>query len=138
MLDASDINRVRESFRFLLPLQEDAAEAFYTNLFEQYPEVRDLFANEMREQTGKLWALMVTAVEGLEEFDKLVPALRDLGARHVAYGVVPEHYPIVAKVLIETTALAMGPEFTRAHKESWEKTLGLIANEMLAGAKRAA
>ena len=138
MLDARDISRVKESFEYLLPLQEDAAEAFYDSLFEQYPEVRGLFPTEMQEQTGKLWSLMVTAVEGLDKFDQLIPTLRDLGQRHVTYGVVPDHYPIVANVLIETTAFAMGPEFTPAHKGSWEKVLGMIADEMLAGAARAA
>lgn len=137
MLDPKDIERIRASFDYLLPLQEDAAEAFYHELFERYPDVREMFPHDMSEQTGKLWSVLVTAVEGLEDFDSLRPTLRDLGARHVDYGVVAAHYDAVAEVLVDTVALAMGPEFTDLHRKAWEAVLGAVVVEMLGGTSMA-
>ena len=32
--------------------------------------------------------------KSLRDLDAIVPTLRELGARHVAYGARPEHYPV--------------------------------------------
>lgn len=138
MLTTDDISRVRASFAFLLPLQEDAADAFYDQLFEAHPGVRAMFPDDMSEQTGKLWAVLVMAVDALDDLDRLRPVLRDMGARHVHYGVADVHYPIVAETLIDTIAMAMGPEFTDGHRVSWIKVLAAISDEMISGARRAA
>ena len=138
MLDPNDIDRIRESFNFLLPLQEDAAEAFYHELFERYPDVRDMFPEDMSEQTGKLWSVLVTAVESLDDFEALRPTLRNLGQSHVGYGVAPAHYDAVAEVLIDTVAYAMGPEFGERHRSAWSTVLGAVSSEMIGASTKAA
>lgn len=138
MLGTDDIERIRESFAFLLPMQEDAAEAFYDALFQGHPQVRAMFPADMTEQTGKLWSVLVMAVDALDDLGRLHVALRDMGARHVDYGVEEEHYALVADMLIDTIALAMGPTFTDGHRASWQSVMGLISAEMIAGARAVA
>ena len=41
-----------------------------------------------------------TAVGGLNHLDRIVPAVQDLGRRHVAYGVTESHYATVAIALL--------------------------------------
>jgi hemoglobin-like flavoprotein len=37
----------------------------------------------------------------LRDLGAVVPKLRELGGRHVSYGARPEHYPVVAGVMLE-------------------------------------
>ena len=39
-----------------------------------------------------LLGALVLLRKSLRNLDPIVPKLRELGARHVAYGAVPEHY----------------------------------------------
>jgi hemoglobin-like flavoprotein len=60
---------------------------FYGRLFELNSALKSLFKHDMKEQGQKLMAMIATAVNGLNHLDEIVPAVRDLGARHAGYGV---------------------------------------------------
>lgn len=71
------------------------------------------------------------AVVGLKDLDKLVPVLQQLGARHVGYGVVPEHFDIVGKALILTLREALGEDvFSEEVEEAWTNVFGVIKSVM--------
>lgn len=89
------ITLVQESFKSVAPIKETAAELFYGRLFELDPDVRALFKGDMKEQGRKLMTMIATAVNGLTKLDSIVPAVQDLGVRHVGYGVKPEDYDTV-------------------------------------------
>ena len=79
-----------------IALQPDvAAEAFYSRLFEVAPGVRPLFPEDMKAQGRKLIQMIGVAVNNADDVESLIPALRALGERHVGYGAVAEHYPVV-------------------------------------------
>ena len=46
----------------------------------------------------------------------------------------PEHYPIVAQLLIRAMHETAGPRWSAIDTAQWEKALQLVAVEMLAGA----
>jgi hemoglobin-like flavoprotein len=58
--------------------------------------------------------------------------LRQLGARHVDYGVLPEHYETVGQALLDTLAQGLGPAFTGEVEEAWREAYMLIADTMQA------
>lgn len=64
----------------------------------------------------------------------LEETLITLGANHIGYGVLPEHYPIVGQALLETLATALGDAFTPELKEAWTGVYGFITASMLKGA----
>jgi len=64
----------------------------------------------------------------------LVKTLHGLGKRHVKYGVLEAHYPIVGQALIETLAAAMGEAFTDEVKAAWVDVYGVISGAMIEGA----
>ncbi len=127
----SDINLVKDSFRKIVPIADQAAALFYARLFELDPALRPMFRGDMREQGRKLMAMIATAVAALERLDEIVPAIRQLGARHVAYGVQEEHYATVGAALLWTLEKGLGPEFTPAVKSAWTTTYSLLANVMI-------
>lgn len=132
-----DISLVKDSFRKIVPIAEPAAALFYARLFELDPSLRELFRGDMVEQGRKLMTMIATAVASLERLDTLVPALRQLGARHAGYGVEEEHYATVGAALLWTLEKGLGPEFTPAVREAWTSTYSLLANTMLEAQREA-
>jgi hemoglobin-like flavoprotein len=133
-----DIDALETSFDLLAPRGEELVDAFYERLFARAPEVRPLFGTDLRRQRAMLLRALVLVRRSLRDLEPLLPALRDLGARHVAYGARPEHYPVVAEVLIESMAALAGGAWSERHAAAWAAALGLIADVMLEGAAVAA
>jgi hemoglobin-like flavoprotein len=73
---------------------------------------------------------LVTAGESL----RLADVLSDMGRRHVHYGVVPSHYPVVGKALIHTLRTALGESFTRKAEYEWKLVYGVVHSGMQEGA----
>ena len=134
MITSDDVRRVRESFALVVPIKEAAADLFYNRLFEIAPRVQVLFPDDLREQKRKLMAMLATAVAGLHNLDKLVPAVKDLGARHVGYGAKAEHYAVVGEALLWTLESGLGEAFTPDVRQAWTKVYNTLAAVMQAGA----
>jgi hemoglobin-like flavoprotein len=79
-----------------------------------------------------------TAVNGLDRLDAIVPAVQDLGRRHVGYGVKDEHYDTVGAALLWTLEAGLGDAFTPDVKESWTTVYTLLADTMKSAAAQAA
>jgi len=139
MLTQSQIAAVRDTFKPVAAVQDEAAKMFYERLFRMAPDVKPLFAGvDMKEQGRKLMAMIATAVGNLEKLGELVPVIRELGVRHLDYGVKPEHYDIVGEALLATLDETLGDAFTRPAKDAWTLTYWLLANEMKHAASEAA
>ncbi|MDB5955027.1 globin family protein [Ramlibacter sp.] len=123
---------VQASFEKVKPVAPQAAEIFYARLFELAPQVRGLFRGDMAEQGRKLMAMLAGVVGGLSRLDVLVPTAQQLARRHVAYGALPEHYPVVGQALLETLAKGLGEEFTPQVRQAWETAYGTLSQVMIA------
>ena len=109
--------------------------SFYENLFTANPEAKPLFeTTNMAEQKKKLLASLVLVVENLRKPDALDGALRGLGARHVKYGALPEHYPLVGGALLTTFEQYLKEQWTPEVKQAWVDAYGAISQIMLDGA----
>ena len=76
---------VQASFAKVLPIAAQAADLFYSRLFELDPSLRPLFKPDMKEQKQKLMQMLAAAVRGLTTSIHSSPS-RDLGARHLDMG----------------------------------------------------
>ncbi len=129
------IQLVKDSWAQVLPIKEAAADMFYTRLFDTYPEVQPYFKGNMKEQGKKLMGMISTAVNGLDNFEALLEPVKDLGQRHVKYGVKKEDYDKVAEALLWTLEQGLKDNFTSEVKEAWSVTYTEIANVMIQGAE---
>ena len=109
-------------------------DVFYRRLFETAPAVRPLFPEDMRRQKSMLLGALVLLRKSLRDLEAIVPKLRELGARHVAYGAQPEHYPVVGAVLIASLAEVAGDPWTARIEHAWTTAYGIVAAAMLEGA----
>ena len=125
---------VQSSFAKVAPIAPQAADLFYNRLFEIDPALRSMFPSDMKEQKVKLMQMLTAAVKGLDNLDTLVPIVRQLGARHVGYGVKEEHYGTVAAALLWTLEKGLGDAFTPETKEAWVVVYGILATTMQEGA----
>lgn len=125
---------VQTSWEKVVPISDKAAELFYGKLFETDPALKPLFSGDMTEQGKKLMTMITTVVRGIKNLEALVPAIQDLGRRHVGYGVKDEHYDTVGGSLIWTLEQGLGDELTPETKEAWVTTYTLLADTMKAAA----
>ena len=133
-LTPKKITLVQASFAKVVPIADQAAEIFYTKLFEKDPSLRNLFKGDMKEQGNKLMTMIGTAVSGLSDLDKIVPAVQDLGKRHAGYGVTDQMYDTVGAALIETLEVGLGEAFTPKVKGAWIEVYTVLATTMKAAA----
>jgi hemoglobin-like flavoprotein len=131
---ARTISLVQSSWAKVMPISDAAATLFYERLFEMDPSVRALFKNDMREQKKKLMQTLTVAVDGLNNVDRLVPVLKDLGVRHAGYMVADHHYDLVGAALLWTLREGLGDEFTDDVETAWKEIYTLVATVMKSAA----
>lgn len=129
---------VKNSWAMVTPIADKAAELFYGKLFELDPALKPLFKGDMVQQGRKLMTMIDTAVNGLDKLEAIVPAVEQLGERHVAYGVKDRDYDTVGAALLWTLDAGLGDAFTPAVKEAWTVTYGVLADTMKTAAAKAA
>lgn len=129
---------VQSTYKQVAAMPDYVAELFYNRLFEIAPEVKTLFAySDMQTQRRKLMQTISVAVNSLRDIEGIVPAIKQLGARHIAYGVTNEMYDVVGQALLWTLEQGLGQAFTEEVKEAWTTVYVLIAETAIAGAREA-
>jgi hemoglobin-like flavoprotein len=130
-----NVERLEQSFKLVKAHETEFTTQFYRNLFADYPVVEPLFANtHMSEQGEKLFASLVLVVGVLRQPEALEKALKGLGTRHVKYGVLPEHYPMVGSALLKAFEGVLNADWTPEVKEAWIGAYGAVTQLMLEGA----
>ena len=87
----------------------------------------------MGEQKKKLLASLVLVIESLRSTEKLVEPLRKMGARHVAYGTQPEHYPVVRDTLVGVMGEMAAEHWSDQLTADWKGALDFVSSIMLEG-----
>jgi hemoglobin-like flavoprotein len=90
-----------------------------------------MFPEDLSEQKRRLMSLLGTAVAGLADLDRLVPAVRTLGRRHVSCGVKAQHYVQVGAALLWTLEKGLGTAFTLQVKDAWATACILLSTTMI-------
>jgi hemoglobin-like flavoprotein len=132
-----DLESLETSFDLIAPRADELMDEFYARLFAAAPSVRPLFSADMTRQKAMLLSALVLVRNSLRDLDRLLPKLRGLGARHVAYGAKPEHYPVVGEILVASMAEIAGDAWTPEYESAWSAAYGVIAGVMIEGAEAA-
>ena len=134
-MEQKTITIVQDSFEKVKPIDVVAAELFYTKLFELDPDLKPLFPTEtkgaMKTQGNKLMTMFGAAVAGLSDLDALIPVLKSLGKRHVAYKVEKKHYYTVGLALLGTLETGLGDDFTPEVKAAWTSVYNTMSIIMI-------
>lgn len=127
---------LRHSFNQIWSRNQLLMVTFYRTLFERYPALEPLFeSTEMKAQRKKLFNALALIVQNLEHPEKLTTQLRELGAKHVEYGVDERFYGAFGECLIEALRHTAGPEWDAETEAAWREAFTHVARLMIEGAR---
>src|SRR5271169_5958066 len=129
-LDQEQCELVRVTFAKIARNPDMAAAMFYARVFTTNPALRALFKIDMIEQGKKLMDTLTAFIDNLHQFEQIRPAVRDLGRRHVGYGVKDADYDTLEAALLWTIEKVLGADFTPAVGDAWTECYRTLAVEM--------
>jgi len=122
---------VHMTWRSVLPVGGTFAELFYGRLFAVDPELKKLFRDDIVEQGRNLTAMLSVAAANVGKPERITLALRNLGKRHVAYGVKPKDFANFEDALLFALEHALIDVFTPEVKAAWRAAYALVSGAML-------
>lgn len=123
----------RKALRVVLPQADTLGLLFYARLFELDPALRALFKVDLNEQAHTLMTMLALCAEGLDEREVLSYTLRNLGARHMGYGVKPQDYLTVQEALLWTLRAGAGDAWDEEREGAVAALIRMFIDEMQKG-----
>jgi hemoglobin-like flavoprotein len=133
-MDQNQQALVRASFAKVAPIADQAGAMLYENMFAIEPDLRRLFKIDIATQGVKIMAVLKIAIANLDRLDAVLPTVRELGRKHVGYGVTEKDYDTGGIALLKTLEAALGDDFTPAVRGAWAACYEAIVGEMKAAA----
>lgn len=104
---------------------------FYKNMFEAHPELLNIF-NHANQEKGRQQTALANAVYAaaayIDNLEAILPAVMLIAHKHRSLGILPEHYPIVGKHLLEAIKEVLGDAATDEIINAWAEAYGVIAD----------
>ena len=104
---------------------------FYQNMFDEHPELLDIF-NETNQKLGRqqtaLAMTVLAAAKHLENLATLLPQVTQISHKHRALQILPEHYPIVGHHLIGAIKEVLGEAANDDIIDAWTEAYDEIAD----------
>ena len=136
-MDTTKISLVRTTYKAVTAVdggQQQLIRSFYANLFAHYPEVRKLFPAVMNAQRDRMLEAVGYVVRNLDDTDRIIPFLAQLGRDHRKYGVTDDHYIAAGNALLAAMESFAGTElWTQEAEIAWREAVVLIVTAMVEG-----
>jgi len=146
-LSSADMDVVESTWKSVAALgAEKVGTLLFKNIFTIAPGALDLYSFKkephiktyetpgIKAHGAKVVNTLGTAIDSIWDLSKVVPALQELGIRHIGYGVTPAHYGVVGKALMQTLEAGLGSAFTRSARVAWSKVWHIVSTTMLEAA----
>ena len=132
----TEINLIQNSWKTLREIDPRIiGDVFYSKLFLDAPQLKQLFHSPADEQSKKLINMLNVVIARLENLDDLKNDIKQLGARHQSYGVKSAHYDLVGNALIWTLQTALGGDWNDDLSNAWITCYTALATAMMQGAE---
>jgi hemoglobin-like flavoprotein len=135
-LTPHEIELIKVSFKTISENAVNFAGHFYDSLFELAPIVKPMFASERDVIELHFVEIMATAVEKIESFDELEPALLELGAIHKKHKVIASQFDFVKTALILAIEYELREKCNNAVISAWSHYIDEISAVMIRGLKQ--
>lgn len=134
MLDQHTIQVIKSTVPVLEVHGKTITTTFYGMLFKNHPELLNIF-NHANQRQGKqqtaLAGAVVAAAANIDQLERILPVVMQIGQKHRALGVLPEHYPIVGGTLLSAIKEVLGDAATPEIMDAWAKAYGVIADAFI-------
>jgi hemoglobin-like flavoprotein len=129
-MNSAQIALVQRTFAQAARVAPHVAATFYFELFAIDPTLRPMFKSDTIVQGEKLMRTLTHLVAGLADPGSILPTVRTLAVRHVAYGVEPHHYASVGTALLRTLKHELGADFTADARAAWAAAYQFLSDAM--------
>lgn len=135
-LSCDEIETIKTSFALISQNAAQFASHFYDCLFELAPIIRPMFTSDRDVIELHFVEIMVTAVDKIEQFDQLEPALQELGAIHKSHKVIESQFDFVKTALILAIEFELREKCNHAVVNAWSHYVDEISAVMIRGLKQ--
>lgn len=135
MLTQQQIDIVKSTVPVLEQHGTDITKVFYTNMFNDHPELLDIFNKTNQSQGRQQTALATTvlaAAKHIEHLTDLLPQVTQISHKHRALQIKPEHYPIVGEHLLRAIKEVLGDAANDDIIRAWAAAYDEIAKVFIA------
>lgn len=119
---------VKHTFTHIAPNHDIVARLFYDKLFEIAPHLQTMFTHSMDMQRAKVMQMLAALVAAMDDPTHFSRMARELGKRHIDYGVVREQYALVGQALMWALEEACPDVMNKAALDAWGAAYALMAD----------
>lgn len=130
-LDKETRDIVKATVPILQERGSEITKRFYQLMFENHPELKNIFnqTNQRKgDQSKALADTVYAAAANIDQLEVILPQVKQISQKHKSLNIKPEHYPIVGKYLLLAMKEVLGDTASDAVINAWEKAYGVIAN----------
>ena len=134
MLSEQTIAIIKSTVPVLEKHGKDITTRFYQLMFGNHPELLNIFNHANQRQGRQQTALANTvyaAAANIDNLGAIIPVVKQIGQKHRALGVLPEHYPIVGENLLAAIKDVLGEAATDEIINAWAEAYGVIADAFI-------
>jgi len=131
MLSEKTVQIIKEITPAVAANAETITRRFYERMFQGNPEVQAFF-NQAHQHSGGQQSALAGAIcayfTHIDNLEALTPAVELIAQKHCSLGILPEHYPIVGKHLLDAIQDVMGEAATDEIIGAVAEAYGLLAD----------
>ncbi|SFJ10715.1 nitric oxide dioxygenase [Thermoflavimicrobium dichotomicum] len=131
MLSPKTISIIKSTVPVLKEHGEKITTHFYQTMLAAHPELNNIFNQahqKLKDQPRALAESVYAAAANIDHLEKLLPAIEHIFHKHCSIGILPEHYPIVGKYLLQAIKDVLGDAATDEIIEAWREAYGVLAD----------
>ncbi|WP_110929684.1 NO-inducible flavohemoprotein [Bacillus massiliglaciei] len=130
MLSQQTIQIIKATVPVLEAKGVEITTVFYRNLFQDYPQLLNIF-NQTNQKKGRqqtaLANTVLAAAKYIDRLETILPVVKQIAQKHRSLMVKPEHYPIVGEYLLAAIKEVLGDAATDEIIGAWGEAYGVIA-----------
>ena len=134
MLNQKTIEVIKSTVPVLEVHGEQITTVFYKTMFENHPELLNIFNHANQKQGRQQRALAGTvyaAAKYIDNLEAILPVVNQIAHKHRSLGIKPEHYPIVGEHLLLAIKEVLGDAATDEIINAWGEAYGVIADAFI-------
>jgi nitric oxide dioxygenase len=130
-LDQHTIDVIKSTVPVLKEHGTTITKRFYQMMFENHPELKNIF-NQTNQRKGDQPKALANTVYAaalyIDQLEAILPVVKQIAQKHRSLNIKPEHYPIVGENLLRAIKDVLGDAATDEIISAWEKAYGVIAD----------
>jgi nitric oxide dioxygenase len=134
MLSAKNIEIIKSTVPVLEVHGTAITTRFYARMFENHPELLNIFNHANQKQGRQQTALanaVYAAAKHIDNLGAILPVVKQIAHKHRSLGIKAEHYPIVGQNLLAAIQEVLGDAATEEIIGAWAEAYGVIADAFI-------